>query len=83
MEDAIEQLRQEVQVLRESLDELTAVFEHAINNGRVVIQVDLGISVDEEPVSARGDGDNEPSGSREPSEQGASKHDPPIPGRLF
>jgi hypothetical protein len=38
MDEPIERLTNEVQVLRESVDELKTALEHAIRNGRIVVE---------------------------------------------
>ena len=88
MEDAIEQLRQEVEVLRQSLEELTVVFEHAVHNGRIVIEVTQGPLNDEEATPSRGNRKQNLERSRQASEQvlSATNREPspsPAPGNMF
>ena len=82
MEDAIERLIQEVIVLRESLDELTTVFEHAALNGRISIQLDRLDNPANDAHSRGGNGNNETveltQKTTSPTEAGS-----PHPGKLF
>ena len=89
MGEAVEQLANQVQVLRESVDELKTVLEHAIRNGRIVIEFSDASSDARLPSSVEMQNDQHRSSPSNSRAEANSSNDanvvspPPRPRDLF
>ncbi|PHQ33133.1 hypothetical protein [Rhodopirellula bahusiensis] len=77
MRDSIESLAQQIEVLRSSIDELKAVFEHAVRNEVVTIRVEVKHQPTWKLELQRGNGNNRVCSDLTDDPL------PPSPGELF
>ncbi|TWU49491.1 hypothetical protein Poly59_41060 [Rubripirellula reticaptiva] len=89
MDEAIERLTNEVQVLRESVDQLKTALEHAIRNGRIVVEFAEASANDRQRPStlldAKDIDDDCPIAlnAEELDDDVSPRPPPPLPGDLF
>lgn len=91
MDEAIERLTNEVQVLRESVDELKTALEHAIRHGRIVVEFTDASAHDQKRrpstlLDAKNTADDCPTTLNADAQTDAvnvSPPPPPRPGDLF
>ncbi|EMI24069.1 hypothetical protein RESH_05391 [Rhodopirellula europaea SH398] len=77
MRDSIESLAQQIEMLRNSIDELKMAFEHAVRNGVITIRVEVKQQPTWTSEPQRGNGNNRICSNLTDDPL------PPSPGELF